>query len=153
MKASWKLALSACWCASAVGLAIAPACAAEPSGTSGDATPNNTTAPPCGKLSGPGGPDAHFVLRDGEAVDFSSGGQTAHGKLLLFHDGALYRAYWRPTGQPAGSPPASAEKYALANAAPNGVRLISTPPQGTPANDGKPGIDTPPLNVFSCPKL
>jgi len=139
MKKALKLTLSACCCASAIGLGLGlvvePAFAAD----------SSDTAAPCGKLSGPSGPDAHFVLRDGEPVDFSSGGQTAHGKLRLFHEGALYHAYWQPA--------ASAEPYALANAAPNGVRLISTPPQGTPANDGKPGVDTPPLNVLSCPKL
>lgn len=106
---------------------------------------------PCGKLVGTNAPgnanesDAGFTLRDGEAVDFISGGQTTHGKLLVFTEGQLFRAYWQPqNGQ---------EKYALANAGPNSVRLVSTPPQGKPATDGKPGIMTQPMQVLSCPKL
>jgi hypothetical protein len=103
---------------------------------------------PCGTLVGvnaSGAADGGFVLRDGEAVDFVSGGQTAHGRLLVFSDGAVFRAYWQPQG--------SEEKYVLANAGANSVRLVSTPPQGTPARDGKPGITTGPLQVLSCPKL
>jgi hypothetical protein len=103
---------------------------------------------PCGRLVGANGPtdsDGGFVLRDGEAVDFVSGDRAAHGRLLVFSDGAVFRAYWQPQG--------SEEKYALANAGPDSVRLISTPPQGTPQHDGKPGIATRPLKVLSCPKL
>ncbi|WP_407667955.1 hypothetical protein [Paraburkholderia acidipaludis] len=103
---------------------------------------------PCGKLVGAnvsGNADEGFVLRDGEAVDFISGGRTAHGRLLMFHDGAWFRAYWQAQG--------GEEKYALANAGTNSVRLVSTPPQGAPQRDGKPGTATGPLQVLSCPKL
>lgn len=106
---------------------------------------------PCGKLVGANAPgnaneaDAGFTLRNGEAVDFVSGGHATHGKLLVFADGQLFRAYWQAQG--------GEEKYALANAGPNSVRLVSTPPQGTPATDGKPGIMTQPMRVLSCPKL
>lgn len=95
--------------------------------------------------NGPTDAQQGFVLRDGEAVDFVAGGRTAHGRLLVFSDGPLFRAYWQPQG--------SEEKYVLANAGTNSVRLVSTPPQGTPAHDGKPGIATRPLQVLSCPKL
>ncbi|QGZ64507.1 hypothetical protein FAZ98_17590 [Paraburkholderia acidisoli] len=89
--------------------------------------------------------DAGFTLRNGEAVDFVSGGRTTHGTLLVFTEGQMFRAYWQPQG--------GEEKYALANAGPNSVRLISTPPQGTPTTDGKPGITTQPMQVLSCPQL
>lgn len=138
MKATFTLTLWSC-CLGAALLAIHPARAAD---TAPDA------APPCGSLVGvspSGGAGAGFAMRDGEAVDFISGGQTTHGRLLVFRDGALFRAYWQPQG--------SEEKYALANAGPGSVRLVSTPPQGIPASDGKPGITTQPLQVLSCPKL
>jgi len=98
-----------------------------------------------GPGAGASGAQVGFDLRDGEAVDFLSGGQTTHGRLLVFRDGSLFRAYWQPQG--------SEEKYALANAGPDSVRLISTPPQGSRARDGKPGIMSQPLLVLSCPKL
>jgi hypothetical protein len=41
----------------------------------------------------------------------------------------------------------------LANAGANGTRLISTPPQGNPADDDQPGTTLQPLNVLSCPAL
>lgn len=107
-----------------------------------------STDAPCGQLVGPntsGDASAGFMLRDGEAVDFIAGGQAVHGKLQVFRDGSLYRAYWQPQG--------SAEHYALANAGANSVRLVSTPPQGTPASDGTPGIASAPLQVLSCPRL
>ena len=138
MKATLTLTLTSC-CLGAALLAIEPARAA-------DTAPD--VAPPCGRLVGPnagGGTDAGFTLRDGEAVDFVAAGQTTHGKLLVFTDGPLFRAYWQPQG--------SEEKYALANAGSASVRLVSTPPQGTPAGNGKPGITTQPLQVLSCPKL
>jgi hypothetical protein len=72
-------------------------------------------------------------------------GNRRERELLVFRDGSLFRAYWQPQD--------GEEKYALANAGPNSVRLISTPPQGMPARDGKPGVMTPPLLVLSCPKL
>jgi hypothetical protein len=137
VRTTFTLALSACGLL--LLLTTYPAYAAD---TGPDATS------PCGKLVGPsatGGTDTGFALRTGEAVDFISGGQATHGKLLVFSEGPLFHAYWQPQG--------SEEKYALANAAPNGVRLISTPPQGTPASDGKPGTAMPPLRVLSCPKL
>jgi hypothetical protein len=139
VKTTLTLALSTCGLLCAVIFATQPAHAAD---TAPDA------APPCGKLVGTsttGGADTGFALRTGEPVDFISGGQATHGKLLVFGDGPLFRAYWQPQG--------SEEKYALANAAPNGVRLISTPPQGTPVSDGRPGTAMPPLQVFSCPNL
>jgi hypothetical protein len=137
VKSTLTLTLSSCF--SVVLLAAQPAFCA-------DATPDTT--PPCGKLVGPhaaGGTDAGFALRDGEAVDFMSGAQTTHGKLLVFTEGPLFHAYWQPQD--------SEEKYALANAGPNSVRLVSTPPQGVRASDGKPGGAMPPLQVLSCPKL
>jgi hypothetical protein len=84
-----------------------------------------------------------FQLRDGEPVDFVGGTKTVHGKLLVFSDGDIFRAYWQPEN--------SAEKYVLANAGVNTVRLVSTAPQGTPAQDGKPGTTLPPQRVLSCP--
>jgi hypothetical protein len=129
-------------CLGAASLIVAPAQAADPA-------PDASSTPPCGKLVGQGaaasGDGGGFDLRDGEAVDFVSGGQTTHGRLLVFHDGSLFRAYWQPEG--------SEEKYALANAGPHSVRLISTPPQGAPARNGRPGVMTQPLLVLSCPKL
>lgn len=113
--------------------------------------PGATDAPPCGKLVGPSASgngnaaDAGFTLRNGEAVDFVAGGRTTHGKLLVYTEGQMFRAYWQPQG--------GEEKYALANAGPNSVRLISTTPQGTPTTDGKPGITTQPMQVLSCPQL
>src|SRR5580692_3904975 len=64
-----------------------------------------------------------FQVRDGEPVDLVSGGKTVHGKLLVFGDHGVFRAYWQPEN--------SAEKYVLANAGTDMVRLVSTPPQGS----------------------
>jgi hypothetical protein len=86
-----------------------------------------------------------FQMRDGEPVDLVSGAKTVHGKLLIFGDGGMFRAYWQPANSP--------EKYVLANAGENTVRLVSTPPQGTPATNGEPGITVPPQRVLSCPML
>lgn len=86
-----------------------------------------------------------FQLRDGEPVDLVSGTKAVHGKLLMFSDGAVYRAYWQADNSP--------EKYVLANAGTNTVRLVSTPPQGTPARSGEPGTAVPPQRVLSCPAL
>lgn len=142
MRAFWTAFLCCSAWLAAASLFIAPARAADPA-------PDTAGAAPCGKLVGQsdaaGGTDGGFDLRDGEAVDFVSASQTTHGRLLVFHDGPVFRAYWQPQG--------SEEKYALANAGPRSVRLISTPPQGTPARDGKPGVMTQPLFVLSCPKL
>jgi hypothetical protein len=141
VKSTLTLALS--FCLSAALLTVQPAHAA---GATADATADAT--PSCGKLVGVsagGRMDAGFALRDGEAVDFISGGQTTHGKLLVFSEGSLFHAYWQPQD--------SEEKYALANAGPNSVRLVSTPEQGTRASAGKPGGTMPPLQVLSCPKL
>jgi hypothetical protein len=137
VKTTLALALSTCWLGAAL-LMTEPLRAA-------DAAPD--AAPPCGELVGAnatGGSNTGFALRDGELVDFISGGVATHGRLLVFRDGPLWRAYWQPQG--------SEEKYALANAS-NGVRLVSTPPQGEPAGDGAPGTVMPPLQVLSCPKL
>ena len=149
MKTGFALALSSCLLGAAC-FVTEPAHAADNAAPAANSPADTGTGDaPCGKLVGPGSSgsvDAGFALRDGEAVDFVSGGQTTHGKLLVFSEGgSLFRAYWQPQG--------SEEKYALANAGPRGVRLISTPPQGTEATDGKPGITTQPLQVMSCPKL
>lgn len=135
MRAVSKSYLCGYVCLGAASLFVAPARAADP---------------PCGELVRLGAAtlntaDGGFNLRDGEPVDFVSGGQTTHGRLLVFRDGSLFRTYWQPQG--------SAEKYALASAGPNSVRLVSTPPQGIPARDGQPGVMTQPLLVLSCPKL
>ncbi|CAB3684082.1 hypothetical protein [Paraburkholderia rhynchosiae] len=86
-----------------------------------------------------------FQVRDGEPVDLVSGAKTVHGKLLVFGENGVFRAYWQPGG--------SAEKYVLANAGDNAVRLVSTPPQGSPATHGEPGTTLGPQRVLSCPKL
>ncbi|RDK00313.1 hypothetical protein [Paraburkholderia lacunae] len=86
-----------------------------------------------------------FQLRDGEPVDLVGGTKTVHGRLLVFADGGTYRAYWQPEN--------SAEKYVLANAGLNSVRLISAPTQGTPAKNGEPGTTLAPQRVLSCPAL
>lgn len=125
-------------CVGAASLFVAPARAA-------DSGPDTPAASPCGELTGAGTAGGGFPLRDGAVVDFVSGGRTTHGRLLVFRDGSLFRTYWQPQG--------SEEKYALASAGINGVRLISTPPQGEPARDGQPGVTTKPLLVLSCPTL
>ncbi len=95
---------------------------------------------PTSQASQPG-----FRLRDGEAVDFVSGARTVHGTLLVFGDSSAYRAYWQPEH--------SAEKYVLANAGSNSVRLVSTPPQGASVKNGEPGTTLAPQQVVSCPAL
>jgi hypothetical protein len=86
-----------------------------------------------------------FQVRDGEPVDLLRGGARVHGKLLVFGDGAVFRAYWQPDN--------SQEKYVLANAGTDTVRLVSTPPQGVPATNGEPGTHLAPQQVLSCPAL
>ncbi|CAH2797088.1 MAG: FIG00459611: hypothetical protein [uncultured Paraburkholderia sp.] len=86
-----------------------------------------------------------FQVRDGEAVDLISGAKTVHGKLLVFGENGVFHAYWQAEN--------SAEKYVLANAGENAVRLVSTPPQGSPAKHGEPGTTLGPLRVLSCPTL
>jgi hypothetical protein len=86
-----------------------------------------------------------FQLRDGEPVDLVGGGKTVHGKLLVFGDSGVFRAYWQPDNSP--------EKYVLANAGADAVRLVSTPLQGTPARNGEPGTPLAPQRVLSCPAL
>ncbi|WP_407669794.1 hypothetical protein [Paraburkholderia nodosa] len=135
MKTTLTLALSSC-----LGVALLttqPAHGADP-------IPTPDAAPPCGKLVGTNAAGG-FALRSGEPVDFVSAGQATHGTLLVFSDGPVFRAYWQPEG--------SEEKYALANAGPDSVRLVSTPPQGTPTRGAQPGVATQPLQVLSCPKL
>jgi hypothetical protein len=106
----------------------------------------------CGVLSGAGGPAASgatvasgFALRDGEPVDFISDGKTVPGTLHVLSDGGAYRAYWQPQGRP--------ERYVLASAGTDAVRLIATPMQGTPAANGLPGTTLNPQQVLSCPAL
>ncbi|MBB5417922.1 hypothetical protein HDG42_003969 [Paraburkholderia sp. JPY171] len=86
-----------------------------------------------------------FSLRDGEPVDFVGGAKTVHGKLLVFSDGDVLRAYWQPDDSP--------EKYVLANAGADAVRLVSSAPRGTPAPAGQPGTPMQPQRVLSCPNL
>ena len=86
-----------------------------------------------------------FALRDGEPVDFIAGGKTVPGTLHVLKDGGIYRAYWQPQGRP--------ERYVLANAGTDAVRLIATPAQGTPATDGMPGTTLNAQQVLSCPTL
>ena len=135
VKTTLTLALSSCL--GVALLATQPAHGADP-------TPTPDASPPCGKLVGTNATGG-FALRTGERVDFVSAGQATHGTLLVFSDGPVFRAYWQPEG--------SEEKYALANAGPDSVRLVSTPPQGTPAGGAQPGVATQPLQVLSCPKL
>ena len=110
----------------------------------------------CGVLSGVGAasaPDAvsapaavsGFAVRDGEPVDLIAGGKAVHGRLHVLTDGGVYRAYWQPDGR--------AERYVLANAGTDAVRLIATPVQGTPAAGGLPGTTLGPQQVLSCPLL
>jgi hypothetical protein len=108
----------------------------------------------CGVLSGTGANDAGassvtapagFALRDGESVSFIAGGRTVPGTLHVTSDGGMYRAYWQPQGKP--------ERYVLANAGTDAVRLIATPMRGTPATDGMPGTTLNPQQVVSCPAL
>ncbi|HWT35025.1 MAG TPA: hypothetical protein VN289_02025 [Paraburkholderia sp.] len=107
----------------------------------------------CGVLSGAGGSGASsasgvsfasgFALRDGEPVDFIAGGRTVRGTLHVTTDGGIYRAYWQPQGRP--------ERYVLANAGTDAVRLIATPTRGSPAADGMPGTTLNAQQVLSCP--
>jgi hypothetical protein len=39
-------------------------------------------------------------MRDGEPVDLVSGAKVVHGRLLVFSDGAVFRAYWQPDNSP-----------------------------------------------------
>ncbi|MEM5437756.1 hypothetical protein [Paraburkholderia diazotrophica] len=86
-----------------------------------------------------------FALRDGEPVDFIAGGKTVRGTLHVMSDGGVYRAYWQPQGRP--------ERYVLANAGTDAVRLIAMPVQGTPATNGMPGTTVNAQQVLSCPAL
>ncbi|MGF6290009.1 hypothetical protein [Paraburkholderia youngii] len=102
---------------------------------------------PCATLVGATNSSAAqgFSLRDGEPVDFVGGGTTVHGKLLVFSDGDVFRAYWQPNDSP--------EKYVLANAGADAVRLVSSAPQGAPAPAGQPGTAMQPQRVLSCPNV
>jgi hypothetical protein len=84
-------------------------------------------------------------VRDGEPVALVSDAKTVHGKLLVFGDAGIFRAYWQPDN--------GAEKYVLANASVNPVRLVSTPPQVTLAEAGEPGTVLGRQHVLSCPAL
>ncbi|WP_322031308.1 hypothetical protein [Paraburkholderia sp. J76] len=137
MNTTFSFALSSCL--GVMWLAIQPAYGADPVPA---ASPD--AAPPCGRLVGTAAAGG-FALRSGEPVDFVSAGQATHGTLLVFSEGQVFHAYWQPQG--------SEEKYALANAGPDSVRLVSTPPQGTPTPGAQPGVAMQPLQVLSCPKL
>lgn len=112
------------------------------SGTAAAQAPNG-----CATLVGAGsaGTSRGFQVRDGEPVDLIGGGKTVSGKLLVFSDNGVFHAYWQPENSP--------EKYVLANAGTDSVRLVSTPPQGTPATNGEPGTPLGPQHVLSCPAL
>jgi hypothetical protein len=97
--------------------------------------------PACGTLAGPAG---GFQLRSGEPVSFSSGGKTVPGALHIFREGDVFRVYWQPNGSP--------DQYSLANAGNQSIRLIATPPQGTPAS-AVPDTTLPPQQVLSCPSF
>ena len=101
----------------------------------------------CATLSAPteSGTPRSFQVRGGEPVDLLGNAKTVHGKLLVYSDNGLFRAYWQAND--------GTEKYVLANAGDNAVRLVSTPPQGQPAEQGKPGTTLGPLRVLSCPSL
>ena len=88
---------------------------------------------------------AELRTNDGEPVDLISGAKTVHGTLRVFAENGVFRAYWQAEN--------SAEKYVLANAGDEAVRLVSTPPQGQPAAAGEPGTTLGPLRVLSCPSL
>ncbi|HZZ12161.1 MAG TPA: hypothetical protein VFE79_15855 [Paraburkholderia sp.] len=90
-------------------------------------------------------PPQGFQVRDGEPVDLVRDAQTVHGTLRVFGDGGAFRVYWQPDNSP--------EKYVLANAGINSVRLVATPPQGVPAKNGEPGMTLEPQRVLSCPTL
>jgi hypothetical protein len=120
------------------------ACDAQAATSSGCATLAGpaTTAAASGTASGM---LQGFKVRDGEPVDLVSGARRVHGTLLVFGGNGAYRAYWQPEN--------SAEKYVLANAGDNAIRLVSTPPQGTPVKNGEPGTALAPQTVLSCPTL
>ncbi|WGS52816.1 hypothetical protein LFL96_32070 [Paraburkholderia sp. D15] len=101
----------------------------------------------CATLVGGSGatPPQGFRVRNGEPVDLVGNGKTVHGTLLVFGDNGLFRAYWQPENSP--------EKYVLANAGVDTIRLVSTPPQGTPAQNDEPGTTLAPQRVLSCPAL
>lgn len=101
----------------------------------------------CATLVGTAGTTAPqgFQVRNGEPVDLVGNGKTVHGTLLVFGDNGLFRAYWQPEN--------SAEKFVLANAGVDTIRLVSTPPQGSPAQAGQPGTTLAPQRVLSCPAL
>ncbi|WP_144141483.1 hypothetical protein [Paraburkholderia sp. BCC1884] len=101
----------------------------------------------CATLVGAHAPGSSqgFQVRNGEPVDLVGSGKTVHGKLLVFGDNGVFRAYWQAENSP--------EKYVLANAGVDTVRLVSTPPQGTPVQNGEPGTTLAPQRVLSCPAL
>jgi hypothetical protein len=110
------------------------------------ATRAGADEPACGTLVGAGAADAAsggFALREGEAVDLVSAGKRVRGTLHVFRDDAVYRIYWQPSGSP--------ERYVLATAGTNSVRLVATPPRGSPVAEG-PGV-LPSQQVLSCPAL
>jgi hypothetical protein len=99
----------------------------------------------CGTLEGAATASAGgvFALKEGEPVDLVREGRRVHGALHVYRDDAVYRVYWQPQG--------SAENYVLATAGENSVRLVATPPRGSPVAQG-PGT-LPRQQVLSCPSL
>ncbi|MFC0401023.1 hypothetical protein [Paraburkholderia rhizosphaerae] len=90
-------------------------------------------------------PVSGFHVREGEPVNLLTGGKTTPGTLHVYADNGVYRLYWQPEGR--------VERYVLANAGPNAVRLIAMPTQGVPARNGEPGTMLAPQQVLSCPML
>ncbi|CAB3756818.1 hypothetical protein [Paraburkholderia humisilvae] len=112
----------------------------------------------CGMLLGAGADPANvanvasgssaasgFHVREGESVNLVTAGKTTPGTLHVYADNGAYRLYWQPDGQ--------VERYVLANAGANAVRLIAMPTQGVPAGNGEPGTLLAPQQVLSCPML
>ncbi|SAL57137.1 hypothetical protein AWB67_02612 [Caballeronia terrestris] len=97
----------------------------------------------CGTLEGADAGSGAFSLNEGEAVDLISAGKRVRGTLHVYRDDAVFRIYWQPDGSP--------ENYVLANAGTDSIRLIATPPRGSPVAEG-PGM-MPKQQVLSCPSL
>jgi hypothetical protein len=99
----------------------------------------------CGMLEGAAGAGAPMTLHEGDPAFLTQGGRRTHGVLHVYRDDALYRVYWQPDG--------SAERYVLANAGENQVRLVATPPRGTQVEKMEGPGTLPPQQVLSCPAL
>jgi hypothetical protein len=99
--------------------------------------------PACGTLESAASASGEFALKEGTAVDLVRDGRRVHGTLHIYRDDTVYRVYWQPEGSP--------EPYVLATAGENSVRLVATPPRGSPVGQG-PGV-LPRQQVLSCPSL